>query len=608
MAWQFNPYVIPLFIGIVPLFGFAYFGWQRGSGLDVKLFYMNALSTAFMVLAYIMEMLSANASAIFFWLKVEYLFFYTPALWLLFVLVYTGTIDRITPPALLLFLPSTIQTLATWTNAYHHLNWATVGTIEVDGLVVFHRTYGPVFVLAGIYYFALVAIMFAITLRALVHAPRPYQNQLSLMLMAISFPLAAFIITTLDLSPLPYFDVMPVGWILAYLCMGWGLLRFRLLDLIPPARSIIMNSITDAILVLDTQDRVLDINRTGERLIGLQAAALIGQRAHVALAGLPGLLEGYEEAISVARTEIEVERQGVPHVFDMRISPINAGKRLRGRVVVLRDVTDRKRAEETIRRYATELERRNNELDAFTHTVAHDLKTPLQIIVGYTELLDDSDGHVISAEGKEYLLYLQESATQMRDMIGEMLLLAQLRNPDMVLVNVNAELAVRAAVARSHDTIMQRSIEVVVVPPLPPAHAHPVWFEEIMANLIGNAIKYIGRDNLAPRVEIRGSLDGRRVRYDVIDNGLGIAPENLDRLFEMFTRFHTDQASGSGIGLSIVQRIVNRLHGEIRVESTPGKGSTFSIFLPAADSTSAIASMLEVAAAESADRSLTLMA
>ena len=287
----------------------------------------------------------------------------------------------------------------------------------------------------------------------------------------------------------------------------------------------------------------------------------------------------------MAHTEIAVERQGESHVLDMRISPIYAGKRLRGRVVVLRNITERKDTEETIRRYAKELETRNNELDAFTHTVAHDLKTPLQIIVGYTELLDDSDGEALSNEGKEYLAYLQESATQMRDMIGELLLLAQLRNADTVLANVSAELAVRAAIARSRDTVVQRGIQVEVVPPLPPAYAHPVWLEEIMANLIGNAIKYIGRNNPAPRVEIRGGLDGDRVRYDIIDNGLGIAPENLERLFEMFTRFHQNEAGGSGIGLSIVQRIVTRLHGEIRVESTLGKGSTFSVILPAATGT-----------------------
>ena len=585
MAWQFNPYVIPLFIGIIPLFAFAYFGWQRGSGLDVKLFYMNALSTAFMILAYIMEMLSSNESAIHFWLMIEYFFFYTPALWLVFVLVYTGTMDRLTPPVALLFIPSTVQTLAAWTNGYHHLNWATVGTEEVNGLIIFHRTYGPIFVLTSIYYFALVAIMFAVTLRALLHAPMPYRSQLTLMLLAVSFPLTAFVVTTLNLSPLPYFDVMPIGWILAYLCVGWSLLRFRLLDLIPPARPIIMNSITDTILVLDTQDRIVDINRTGEIMIGTRAAAIIGQRAHVALAGLPGLLEGYEGARGVAHTEIAVERQGESHVLDMRISPIYAGKRLRGRVVVLRNITERKDTEETIRRYAKELETRNNELDAFTHTVAHDLKTPLQIIVGYTELLDDSDGEALSNEGKEYLAYLQESATQMRDMIGELLLLAQLRNADTVLANVSAELAVRAAIARSRDTVVQRGIQVEVVPPLPPAYAHPVWLEEIMANLIGNAIKYIGRNNPAPRVEIRGGLDGDRVRYDIIDNGLGIAPENLERLFEMFTRFHQNEAGGSGIGLSIVQRIVTRLHGEIRVESTLGKGSTFSVILPAATGT-----------------------
>ncbi|HML22846.1 MAG TPA: histidine kinase N-terminal 7TM domain-containing protein [Aggregatilinea sp.] len=604
VAWQSNPYVLPLIIGALPLFGLAFVAWQRGHSLDTRLFVLSSLSSAGMILSYAMELLAANESAIHFWLKIEYFFIYVPGLWLLFVLAYTGYEKWITPRnMILIFTPSTIQTLAAWTNSYHHLNWATVGVVKVNGLVFFDCTYGPIYILGGVYYVILALLIIGITAYSLIHAPRIYRAQLGLLLLAVMGPLATYLITSVDNSITAYYDITPFGFIFACFAIGWSLLRYRLLDLIPPAHAIVMNSITDTIFVLDTQNRIVDVNSAGEAMLETRTAAVIGQPASVALAKLPGLLERYQE-LRTGHTEIELQCRGRLHIFDMRISPIYAGSRLRGRVVVLRDITDRKDSEETIRRYARELETRNNELDAFTHTVAHDLKTPLQIIVGYTELLDDSDGDVLSEEGREYLSYLQESATQMRDMIGELLLLAQLRNPDMALTNVSAELAVRGAIARLRDVIVQRDIELQVRLPLPPTHAHPVWLEEILANLIGNAIKYIGRDNPAPRIEIRGSAEGENVCYDIIDNGLGIAPENLERLFEMFTRFHQGEASGSGIGLSIVQRIVTRLHGEIRVESAPGKGSTFSVILPAATT----ADITPADVRETADRSLALLA
>jgi two-component system sensor histidine kinase/response regulator len=124
-------------------------------------------------------------------------------------------------------------------------------------------------------------------------------------------------------------------------------------------------------------------------------------------------------------------------------------------------------------------------------------------------------------------------------------------------------------------------ITVDLSPDLPLALGYGPWLEEVFANLIGNAIKYIGKQNPAPRIAIRGSLHAGLAYYAVQDNGIGIQPEDQARLFEMFTRFHHDQATGLGLGLSIVQRIVVKLNGTLGVESTPGQGSTFWFALPA---------------------------
>jgi PAS domain S-box-containing protein len=231
-------------------------------------------------------------------------------------------------------------------------------------------------------------------------------------------------------------------------------------------------------------------------------------------------------------------------------------------------------------RLFAELEASNRELDAFSHTIAHDLKAPLAAIIGYGSLLEE-DIRGMPPETTELLDTILESASRMSDMIDQLLLLALLRDKSAVVGPVVVMPAVEAALARYRPQIDERGIVVDVAPDLPPALAHEQWVIEIFANLVSNAIKYLGPDNPAPRIAIRGCLEGAHVRYEVQDNGLGIAPEDQAQLFEMFARFHRHVSRGLGLGLSIVRRIVTNLNGEVGAESAPGQGSTFWFTLPA---------------------------
>ncbi|MFC1960660.1 PAS domain-containing protein [Chloroflexota bacterium] len=230
----------------------------------------------------------------------------------------------------------------------------------------------------------------------------------------------------------------------------------------------------------------------------------------------------------------------------------------------------------------TDLENRNRELDAFSHTVAHDLRAPLSLIVGYMALVESDEQAVvhIASYAKEAL----HAAENMNDMIEGLLLLSQLRSStDVVDITVPVDLnqATKAALNRFRITIQQRGVAVDIQADMPAVQAYSPWVEEVVANLVSNAIKYIGRDNEQPQISIEAVRQGADVRCMVIDNGVGISPENQATLFEMFSRFHQSEARGLGLGLSIVQRIVTRLGGSIGVESAPGTGSTFWFTLPA---------------------------
>jgi two-component system sensor histidine kinase/response regulator len=244
------------------------------------------------------------------------------------------------------------------------------------------------------------------------------------------------------------------------------------------------------------------------------------------------------------------------------------------------------------------------ELDAFAHTVAHDLKTPLSLIIGYADLLaeDLAAGQDQVLQG--YANIVIRTSYKMDTIIDELLLLSSIRRMEKVmLAPLDMALIVAEARARLAALITERQAEIILPDLWPVALGHGPWVEEVWVNLISNALKYGGRrdEGTPPRVELGfdGPMrqppddDGEQVhayasleqgettvRFWVRDNGPGLTLEEQARLFTPFTRLHQAGVKGYGLGLSIVQRIVEKLGGQVGVESIVGQGSTFSFTLP----------------------------
>lgn len=231
----------------------------------------------------------------------------------------------------------------------------------------------------------------------------------------------------------------------------------------------------------------------------------------------------------------------------------------------------------TIQRYSAEMEARNRELDAFSHTVAHDLRSPLALVIGYLTLAQEETDLTLR---QNFIDEGVRAAEKMNTMIENMLLLAQIRNAEEIMRQEDLQALAQSAVNRFRVEIEDRGIKVAIAQEFPPVLGYGPWIEEVLANLVSNAIKYIGRDNPTPSITVRAVSYDHVVRCEVQDNGVGIAPEDQAKLFEMFSRFHKGEAKGFGIGLSIVLRIVKKLGGEVGVESELGQGSTFWFTLP----------------------------
>jgi len=233
---------------------------------------------------------------------------------------------------------------------------------------------------------------------------------------------------------------------------------------------------------------------------------------------------------------------------------------------------------ETLRQRTIELEVRNEDLAAFAHTVAHDLKNPLSYIVGFAEVLREDYATMSDEELQRCLHRIARSGRKMNDIIDELLLLAGVRQMEVEIGPLDMGAIVAEAQQRLADMIEEYQAEIVMPETWPVALGYGPWTEEVWVNCISNALKYGGQP---PYVELGAEVqtDGM-VCFWVRDNGPGLMPEAQARLFTPFTRLDESRAKGHGLGLSIVRRIVEKLGGRVGVESVVGQGSVFTFTLP----------------------------
>ncbi len=246
------------------------------------------------------------------------------------------------------------------------------------------------------------------------------------------------------------------------------------------------------------------------------------------------------------------------------------------------DITERQQAEEALRQYAAELQARNDELDAFAHAVAHDLKNPLNVLTNMADILATYSANMPADELHTYLVTIARSGRKAVDIVEALLLLASVRQQEVPLAPLAMAKIVQEARQRLAPVIRERQAEIVVMPgEWPAALGYSPWIEEVWVNYLSNGLKYGGQP---PRLELGAAAEpGEMVRFWVRDNGPGLSPEDQARLFRPFTQLRPGQAEGHGLGLSIVRRIVEKLGGRVgvRSEAVPGDGSVFSFTLPA---------------------------
>jgi len=244
-----------------------------------------------------------------------------------------------------------------------------------------------------------------------------------------------------------------------------------------------------------------------------------------------------------------------------------------------RDITERKEAARQIEQYAADLARSNKELEQFAYVVSHDLQEPARMVKGYVELLNQRYQNQLDAQADIFLHYAVDGAERMQEMIQALLDLSRIETHAQTFAPIDTEALVKRTLTMLH-TIIEESNATITHTSLPTVHAEPAQLAQVFQNLITNALKF-RREDVPPRIHIKAKGEDNTWVFSVADNGIGVDPGQADRIFQVFQRLHTqEEYPGTGIGLALSQKIVERHGGRIWVESAPSEGATFYFTLP----------------------------
>ena len=352
----------------------------------------------------------------------------------------------------------------------------------------------------------------------------------------------------------------------------------------------ILKSMVDTLIVVSPDEKIESVNKATVELLGYEEKELIGRPVDTIIlppeteTGKVTIFRGEGNGKLRAKDskDIEVnykskENRKIPMNLSCSMIKGDEGK-IQGIVYIGKDITERRRAEEKLKETMDELARSNAELEHFAYIASHDLQEPLRMVNSYLKLLERRYKGQLDKDANEFIGYAVDGGTRMQRLINDLLTYSRVGTKGKPFESTDLELVYNQTLSNLKLAIEETGA-VITHDSLPTVMVDSSQLLQLFQNLIGNSIKFRGEE--PPQVNVGAEERGNEWIFSVKDNGIGIDPKHSERIFQIFQRLHTrDEYSGTGIGLAISKKIVERHGGRIWVESEPGKGSTFYFMIP----------------------------
>ncbi|MBN1451604.1 MAG: PAS domain-containing protein [Anaerolineales bacterium] len=451
-----------------------------------------------------LEVLAPSESGTLLWAKITYVFIATtPLTWLAFALRYAGQERWLAWKRFTALSIVPVLTIAfALTNDWHMFLWRGYHYIPVDGMLAFKIDRGPWFYVYMLYSYSLTLTGAILILTKYIRSVALYQKQSAWLAVGALTPIVANIIYVSNIIPGLQKDYTPISFAIASIAFVFGMLRYRLFDLHPIARDMVVNGLSDAVFVLDAQNRIVDVNPAALNVLSLSQDKVVGQPARVVFAPWKDLMERFADETEL-RTEIAVGEGETAAYYDLGLSTLRdqANNPIGGRLIVLQEITQLKKTQQA-------LLDSNRMLEAYASAVALDFKEPTQIILGSGKLLMESK-YDISEESTGYLIErIISNAEHLKTITNELLLLAQKdeeKFSQITLTTVSLAKVFQAVfekIKQTHDIQLPQ----VSLSNLEKVVGHQGWLEEILHIFFAIAIQHASALNtIKLGVETRGN-------------------------------------------------------------------------------------------------------
>jgi signal transduction histidine kinase/DNA-binding response OmpR family regulator/HPt (histidine-containing phosphotransfer) domain-containing protein len=599
---QYTPYSLLLIIAgginlILVLYALSY---HKSAG--AKTFIVLLLITEWSVV-YALELANTVLRIKIFLAQCQYIAIaFIPAVWLYFSLQYTNQgkwLTRQTKNLGLLFIGPIITAVLAFTNNAHGLIWQTTTLDNSRDFINLTVTYGYWFWVHLILSYGYLLIGIIVLVSAYKQSKSIYKGHTALLIIGALFPWLANLLYISKINPFPGLDLTPFAFTMTGIATALGISRFQFLNILPIARDMVIESMHDGILVLDIQDRIVDINLAAETITQQKARQTIGITFDQFLAQCSPLSGGCTNEYGII-AEMIMGTGEKARCFEVQsIQLTNRNKKHTGRLIILHDITERKQFEVALQKAKDEAETAASTKSAFLANMSHEIRTPLNGVIGMAELLRNTP---LNSEQVELVETIYTSSDTLLAIINNILDFSKIEAGRVELeqepFDLRDCLEVSLNLIATHIKANSVKLGYYIDEQTPNAFIGDVIrLRQVLVNLLSNAAKFTDEGEISVNISSELTENDRyRLHFTVKDTGIGIPADKILTLFQSFTQADvstTRKYGGTGLGLAISQKLCQLMGGEITVESVEGVGSTFHFSIMVEKSTRQPARLLQ---------------